>query len=139
MSSLAAFIETINFLKENDVINYMWSYGDKLKNMMNNISYDLGIDDKFIVSGPSCSPVYDTRNNDLESSLAFRTLFSQEMINNKVLMPFITLCYRHQKKEFNITEKAIKESLCIYKKALDTSLSKYLKGNIIKPVFRRYN
>ena len=139
MSSLAAFIETINFLKENDVINYMWSYGDKLKNMMNNISYDLGIDDKFIVSGPSCSPVYDTKNNDLESSLAFRTLFSQEMINNKVLMPFITLCYRHQKKEFNITEKAIKESLCIYKKALDTSLSKYLKGSIIKPVFRRYN
>ncbi len=139
MSSLAAFIETINFLRENDVIDYMWRYGDKLKNMMNNISYDLGIDNKFFVSGPSCSPVYDTKNNDMKSCLAFRTLFSQEMINNKVLMPFITLCYRHRKKEFNITEKAIKQSLKIYKKALDTSISKHLKGNVIKPVFRRYN
>ena len=53
MSSLAAFIQTINFLRENDVIQHMWSYGDKLKNMINNIAYDLNIDDKFSVSGPS--------------------------------------------------------------------------------------
>ena len=86
MSSLAAFIRTIKFMKEHDVSNYMWSYGDKLKNMMNNISYDFGIDDKFIVSGPSCSPVYDTKNNDMKSCLKFRTLFSQEMIKNKCQM-----------------------------------------------------
>ena len=139
MSSLAAFIQTINFLRENDVIQHMWSYGDKLKNMINNIAYDLNIDDKFSVSGPSCSPVYDTKDNDLKNNLGYRTLFSQEMIKNNVLMPFITLCYRHQEKELRITEKAIKKSLEIYKKALDNSLSKFLRGNIIKPVFRKYN
>ena len=139
MSSLAAFIKTVHFLKENDVIQYMWDYGDKLKNMMNNLSYDLKIDDKFIVSGPSCSPVYDTKNNDMKSSLEFRTLFSQEMIAHDVLMPFITLCYRHRQKELKITERAVRKSLEIYKKALDSSVSKYLKGDVIKPVFRKYN
>ncbi len=139
MSSLAAFIKTVHFLKENDVIQYMWDYGDKLKNMMNNLSYDLKIDDKFIVSGPSCSPVYDTKNNDMKSSLEFRTLFSQEMISHDVLMPFITLCYRHRQKELKITERAVRKSLEIYKKALDSSVSKYLKGDVIKPVFRKYN
>mgnify|MGYP001284046206 CR=1 FL=1 len=139
MSSLAAFIKTVHFLKENDVIQYMWDYGDKLKNMMNNLSYDLKIDDKFIVSGPSCSPVYDTKNNDMKSSLEFRTLFSQEMIAHDVLMPFITLCYRHRQKELKITERAVRKSLEVYKKALDSSVSKYLKGDVIKPVFRKYN
>ncbi len=139
MSSLAAFIQTINFLKENNVIQHMWNYGDKLKDMMNNIAYDLKIDDKFNVSGPSCSPVYDTKNNDMKSSLEFRTLFSQEMIKNNVLMPFITICYRHQHKELMLTEKAVQKSLEIYKKALNSSVSKYLKGSVIKPVFRKYN
>ena len=139
MSSLAAFIKTVHFLKENDVIQYMWDYGDKLKNMMNNLSYDLKIDDKFIVSGPSCSPVYDTKNNDMKSSLEFRTLFSQEMIAHDVLMPFITLCYRHRQKELKITERAVRKSLEVYKKALNSSVSKYLKGDVIKPVFRKYN
>ncbi len=139
MSSLAAFIKTVHFLKENDVIQHMWDYGDKLKNMMNNLSYDLKIDDKFIVSGPSCSPVYDTKNNDMKSSLEFRTLFSQEMIAHDVLMPFITLCYRHRQKELKITERAVRKSLEVYKKALDSSVSKYLKGDVIKPVFRKYN
>ena len=106
---------------------------------MNNIAYDLKIDDKFNVSGPSCSPVYDTKNNDMKSSLEFRTLFSQEMIKNNVLMPFITICYRHQHKELMLTEKAVKKSLEIYKKALNSSVSKYLKGSVIKPVSRKYN
>jgi glutamate-1-semialdehyde 2,1-aminomutase len=34
---------------------------------------------------------------------------------------------------------AVKKSLQIYKRALENGIEKYLKGNAIKPVFRKFN
>jgi glutamate-1-semialdehyde 2,1-aminomutase len=63
----------------------------------------------------------------------------QEMLKNKVLIPWISIAYRHQTKEFDITMEAIENSLNIYKKALKNGVKRYLKGPPVKPVFRRYN
>ena len=139
MCGLGAFIETMKFMKKYSVINHMWSYGYKLKNIMNNLAYDYGIDSNFVVGGPSCSPVYKTYDNDNKISLPLRTLFSQEMINNDIFMPYITLCYRHQEKELNKTIKALKKVFPVIKKGLDKNIKSLVKGSVIKPVFRRYN
>jgi len=107
--------------------------------MMNSLAKEYGIEDNFIVSGPSCSPVYSTFNNDGNLSFELRTLFSQEMIKNKVLMPWIALCMRHGEKELLITEHALRESFLIYRKAIEQGVDRFLEGPVIKPVFRRFN
>jgi len=139
MSGLGAFVKTIEVMQRENVVDHVWDYGHKLKKIMNKIARELGIEKNFVVSGPSCSPVYSTLNNDGINSLELRTLFSQEMIKNGVLMPWITLCLRHTEEELLITEKALHASLLVYRKALERGVDNFLEGPAIKPVFRKYN
>ena len=100
---------------------------------------DLGISNQFNLVGPACSPVFVTKNRNNEPDLGFRTLFSQEMISNGVMMPWIALSYSHGQTELEMTLEAISKSLTVYVKALNDGLTDFLKGPEIKPVFRKYN
>ncbi|MEK6658877.1 MAG: glutamate-1-semialdehyde 2,1-aminomutase [Campylobacterota bacterium] len=139
MSGLGAFVETVKYLKENDVINHLWNYGKKLIELMNDTAKKYGIEKNFIAGGVECSPYYLTFDKDGQNSLGLRTLFSQEMIKNGVLMPWIALSYAHGDKELKLTQKALEKTFEVYKKAVSEGYEKYLIGNPIKPVFRRYN
>ena len=48
------------------------------------------------------------------------------MIKNKILMPWIALCYHHGIKELKLTEKALKK-VPVIRKALDGRVSDYLE------------
>ena len=113
--------------------------GLKLSGVDSELAKKYNIDNNFIAEGPSCSPIYQFKDNDGKISLPLRTLFSQEMIKNKILMPWITLSYRHGEKEFKLTEKALNKVFPIIKLALDNGVDGYLKGEVIKPVFRTHN
>lgn len=139
MCSLGAFVETVKFYKENNVIDYLWKYGEKLIAGMNSVAKDLGIEKYFEMSGVSCSPGYTTKDRKGEVSMGMRTLFSQEMINNGVLMPWVALSYAHGEDELNITFEATRKALEVYKMALTDGYEKHLKGEVIKPVFRKFN
>ena len=54
-------------------------------------------------------------------------------------MPCIALAYEHKDREMKFTLNAIEKSLLVYKKALEDGYEKYLVGEVIKPVFRKYN
>ena len=139
MSSLGAFIKTMEILKRDNVVDHLWSYGDKLISGMNGIAKDLGIEDYFTAEGYGCSPAYFTKDKDKNVSLAMRTLFSQEMVRQGVLMPWIALSYAHKDSELDITLSAVKQALNVYKQALDNGIDNYLHSPVIKPVFRKYN
>ena len=139
MCGLGALVETIKFYKENKVVDHLWNYGRKLVSEMNAIAKELQISDYFAATGIECSPNYITKDTNKEVSLAFRTLFSQEMIKNGVLMPWIAISYAHTDKELNRTLEAVRKSLQVYAKALNEGVDKYLVGATIKPVFRKYN
>jgi glutamate-1-semialdehyde 2,1-aminomutase len=141
MSSLAAFCETINFLKKKNVIKKIWDYGYWFKNIFNDISRKLNIIDHIYCEGPSCAPYYYCKDNNFKESLKFKTLFMQQMINNKIIIPsgWLSFSYRHGKKEVEITKEALYRSLKVYKKALLKGYRSYLTGDPIKPVFRKYN
>jgi len=100
---------------------------------------EFGIEKSFVAGGIECSPYYLTFDKDGKNSLGLRTLFSQEMIKNGILMPWIALSYSHGKAELEITKKALENVFKIYKKAVDEGFEKYLIGDVIKPVFRKYN
>ena len=141
MSSLGAFCETLDFLKKNNVIKKIWDYGYEFKNIFNRISKELGIINYIYCEGPACAPYYYCRDKNLKHSLKFKTLFMQEMIKNKIILPsgWLSFSYRHGQKELKKTKDALYNSLKVYKEALLKGCNNYLIGNPIKPVFRKYN
>jgi len=56
-----------------------------------------------------------------------------------ILMPFISIAFRHTSEELDKTAEAIDSTFKVYSKALEEGVSKYLIGPSIKPVFRKYN
>lgn len=139
MSALGAFIKTVEIMKRENVINHFWVYGRKMMNGMNQIASDLGISDKFYVEGYACSPTYVTKDNNGNVSLQFRTLFAQEMIKNKVIMPYIAISLAHSQRELQLTFDALRKALIVYKRALENGIENYLESEVIKPVFRQFN
>ena len=139
MSSLGAFVATVAFIQKNQVIKHNWDFGSELIEMMNSQAREFGVESSFKVFGTPCSPQYVTLDEFGNISLELRTVFAQEMINNGVIMPWISLCYRHGESEMELTRLALKKSFEIYKKALNSGIDDILKGAVIKPVFRKYN
>ena len=139
MSSLSAFSATSDFYRSHNVIEHIWEYGSKLILEANKISKSLDLLDYFYFKGPACLPYYITKNSKYENSLQFKTLFMQEMIKNKILMPWVSIAYHHNQRELNLTLKAIEKSLYIYKKAIKYGAKRYLSGPVVKPVFRKFN
>ncbi len=139
MSGLGAFIKTMEFMEKNNVVEYLWGYGKKLIDLINTTAKDYEVDNSFIASGVGCSPVYYTLDKNKNISLELKTLFMQEMIKNGVLMPWIALSYSHTDKELELTEFALKKTFEVYRKAYINGVDSYLVGDVVKPVFRRYN
>lgn len=139
MAGLGAFVATVDFMQKHSVVEHLWDYGRKLLAMMERQAAAHGIADSFKVGGAACSPYYLTLGQDGANSLPLRTLFSQEMIRNGVLMPWIALSYRHGEQELALTERAIDQAFAVYRHALEEGTEKYLQGPAIKPVFRKFN
>jgi glutamate-1-semialdehyde 2,1-aminomutase len=139
MCGLGAFVATVKFMQQHNVVEHLWDYGTKLIALMQRKAEEHGIGQNFKVGGIACSPYYLTLDSTGANSLGLRTLFSQEMIRNGVLMPWIALSYRHDEAELAITERALDATFEIYRKALNDGFEKYLVGPAIKPVFRKHN
>jgi glutamate-1-semialdehyde 2,1-aminomutase len=139
MSSLGAFIETVSIYKDKEVCAYLWAYGARLRDGLNGIAQELGIEQYFKTDGPAICLNYLTMDSTEKVSPEFRTLFSQEMIKNGVLMPWISISYSHGEKELELTLEAARKSLEVYHRALNEGIDKYLVGPAVKPVFRKYN
>jgi len=139
MAPLGAFIATTNFIKKNNVINHFWEYGSKLTTLIKKCAKDFGIEESFIIGGPTCSPFYLTKDQDGDISFELKTVFMQEMIKHKILMPFIAISFRHGQKELDLTEAALLSAFSIYKKAFEEGCESYIEGPAVKPVFRQFN
>jgi len=139
MCGLGAFVATVKFMQQHKVVEHMWDYGRKLTAMMQRKAEEHDIGQNFKVGGIACSPYYLTLDSTGANSLGLRTLFSQEMIRNGVLMPWIALSYRHGEVELAVTERALDAAFPVYRKALEEGVEKYLVGPAIKPVFRKHN
>jgi glutamate-1-semialdehyde 2,1-aminomutase len=139
MNGLGAFVKTVEFMQRHQVVDHLWGYGQRLLDLLNRKAEEHGVDASFKAGGIACSPWYATAGLDGANSLALRTLFSQEMVKNGVLMPWIALSWRHGDAELAITERALDAALPVYRKALHEGTEAYLVGPAIKPVFRKFN
>lgn len=140
MSSFGAFLETVNFYENNNVCQYLWDYGAKLKKVFQEQITANGLTEYFKIEGPSVALSYTCLDKNHNISADFRTLFSQEMIKSGVLMPWISPSFAHKEDELTKTKRAISSALNIYAKALSEDINRFISpGQSVKPVFRKYN
>jgi glutamate-1-semialdehyde 2,1-aminomutase len=139
MAGMGAFVATLRYMEREPVIEHLWRYGQQLVELINRVSKEFGTQASLLAGGIACSPYYSTLDRDGQPSLPLRTLFAQEMVRNGVLMPWIALSYRHREAELALTEKALRATLPVYRRALDEGCAGLLEGEPIKPVFRRFN
>ncbi|MDP6478075.1 MAG: glutamate-1-semialdehyde 2,1-aminomutase [Nitrospinaceae bacterium] len=126
MSGLGAFMATLDFMQEHNVIEHIWIYGEKLINRMNETAKDMDLSDNFKVYGLPCLPYFATFDKDGNRDLKLGALFQQEMARHAVIMRNIVICYRHGEEELQMTHEALVKALEIYKKALAEGVGKYL-------------
>lgn len=136
---LAAAIKNIDIYKRDNVAQHHWDYGNKFKNGINKIASNLGISDYFKIGGFACSPTIEAKDINKNPHLGYHTLFSQEMIQKGVLIPWIAFSQSHGDKELELTLNATEHALNIYARALEGDIHDYLIGKAIKPVWRKYN
>ena len=137
--SLSAFLATLKIFKKKKLINKNRLYLNLLSINCKNLIIKMGLQKniKIVKSDWSLSFEFLMQN---VTSLELKTLFLQEMIKNKVLFQgsFVP-CLSHGNKELRLFKKAFHESLCVIKLSLKFGMKKYLKSEIIKPVFTKYN
>lgn len=139
MSSLGAFIKTVEILKRDNVIQHIWDYGSTLIKEANSLSEKHGLSKNIIFNGLGCSPNYLIMDNQSNNSFSLRTLFLQEMMKEKILIPYIALSFSHGDSEMERTLLALDKSFGVIKKAINGQIADYLDSEVVKPVFRQYN
>lgn len=139
MSSLGALIETINVYKELNVTDHIWKMGTRIVNGLKEIAAEYSLQDYFYIDGADCSPFFVICGTDKKPSFEYRTVFLQEMIKEGILMPYIAIAYEHTEKEIDITLEAARKAMKVYSDSLNGDVGQFLMGNVIKPVFRKYN
>jgi glutamate-1-semialdehyde 2,1-aminomutase len=139
MSGLGAFVESVRIYKEQEVCRHLWEYGARLLSGLKEVAQICGVSDYFEFEGSSVCFNYITRNAQGAPSAQFRTLFNQEMVRHRVLMPWIAVSLAHGDEELDLTLLAARNALEIYRLALRDGVGKYLEGPEIKPVFRQFN
>jgi len=85
-------------------------------------------------------PAFNFKNSTGENDNALKTLMMQEMIKRGVLFQgFFLPCFSHTEKDVDFFCEAFSDSLEVINLAIKEGTAKYLVGESIKPVFRKYN
>jgi glutamate-1-semialdehyde 2,1-aminomutase len=137
-TALAAAIETIAVYQEEDVIAALSASGERLAAGFSEIVTDLGISDHLRLAGKPCNLVYETRAPDGTRNQAYRTLFMQELLRQRVLAPSFVVAQAHDAACIDLTLEAIAKAATVYACALRDGVDAHLSGRAVKPVQRRY-
>lgn len=139
MPALGAFVEATRINREEDVPAHLWDYGAKLEEIFTQVAARHNLSEYIQIEGPAVALNYITKGREGEPSLEMRTLFSQEMLKNGVMMPWIAFSQAHGKAELEKTTDALDKTMSVYAKALESGTEAHLRGPAIKPVFRSHN
>ncbi len=137
--SIAAALATMEEFQKYDVIGHNHALGKKYMEGAQKImdSYQLQNHIKVLQFPWHVSLGYFDENGN--NSLELRTLFHQQMIKRGILFQGI-FCphFSHTEEDVEKILEAFEESAQVFKRALEEGWKKYLVGEPIKPVFRKY-
>jgi glutamate-1-semialdehyde 2,1-aminomutase len=137
--SLSAAMEVMQIYRRDNVIEFLYRQGERLRTGIDRAIASLNLGDYFQVLGRPSNLIYATRDQSKQPSQAFRALFLQETIQRGLIMPSLVVSFSHSDADIDRTIEAIGESLRVYKRALEDGVENYLIGRPVKPVFRKFN
>jgi glutamate-1-semialdehyde 2,1-aminomutase len=134
--------KVLEILNRNDyeVTKHLSSVGRELKNGINQIAKDLGIEEFVQLKGIETKPYMDLFSiNGMDTTL-MRNILQQETAKHGVLFLNIAPSLGHGQKEIDQSLEAFSHALKSLKEAASMKDPRsFLVGEISKPVFRKYN
>lgn len=137
---LAATLATMLYYDENDVEGHIWSIGHRLKTAVAEKAAEHGISDRVRIVGFEANPQILCHDEHGAFSPTLNTLFQQYMIDEGILIPWITITHAHSTAELDRTIEALDRALNKLGAAIAADkVEKSLIGPAQKPVFRKFN
>jgi glutamate-1-semialdehyde aminotransferase len=138
-TAMAAFLATLKMFKEKNIIYKNMRYLNSLTKICENLIFKYGLEQNIKLTKSNWLLSF-TFLEKKKISLRLKTLFMQEMIENKVLFQgFFIPCFSHSSAELKIFMRAFEKSASIVKKSFKFGIEKYLKSKIVKPIFSKFN
>ncbi|OGH64040.1 MAG: hypothetical protein A2821_03480 [Candidatus Magasanikbacteria bacterium RIFCSPHIGHO2_01_FULL_41_23] len=140
-TAIAAALATIDEMQKKKVQEHFWKIGDQIKTGMEKLIKKYDLTGLIEVVGFAPNLFMNFRDTDGAISFVLKTIFLQETIKRGLLFQgAFPLSYSHKSAEVVKTLKVMDEVMAVYKKVLaDKNRNKYLVGEAIKPVFRKFN
>jgi glutamate-1-semialdehyde 2,1-aminomutase len=137
--SIAAALATIDEYQKHDVIGHNHRLGDKFIENCRRIFMSHGLQDSIKQLQFNWHVSLGYFDKEGNNSFGLRTLFHQELISRGVLFQGI-FCphFSHSEADVEHISRAMDEACAVYKKGLEEGYEKFLKGEPIKPVFRKF-
>ncbi len=137
-ASIASALATIRYIRDNAVIDYIWKQGKRLKDDMEKLISDKGLDAVISIDGFPVRSFMGFRGEEKES-LKVKTLFQQECAKRGVLFTGghnVSLPHDDQ---------AIQETLSVYDEVMEIlrygikyeMVDEMIEGRLLEPVFRK--
>ncbi|MGB1031967.1 MAG: glutamate-1-semialdehyde 2,1-aminomutase [Flavobacteriales bacterium] len=138
--AIAAGLATMDVFENEPVLEHNHAIGAHFKKGVTEILDRRNLHDYLQMNGFDWSIGLIVNGQDKKSNLHYRTLFMQEMIQRGVLYQgILSPCYSHTKEDIDFMLAAFDDSCNVFEKALEDGVEKFLVGEEIKPVFRKFN
>lgn len=137
---LAATLATMQHYAEHKVDEHIWSIGRMLKSGVTEKIVDLNLSNRVRIIGFEANPQILCFDENEVFSPELNTLFHQFMVEEHILIPWITITYAHGVAEVERTIQAVARALTRLKDAIrQDKVKQLLLGPAQKPVFRKFN
>lgn len=140
-TAIAAALASINEMQKRNVQDHFWKIGEQIKNGMNTLIRKHGLIDSIEMVGFAPNLLMNFKDREGKISFVLKTIFLQEAIKRGLLFQgAFPVSYSHKKQEVVATLRVMDAVMAVYRKVLDsTDPQKYLIGEPVKPVFRKFN
>ena len=123
-----------------DASQYVWTYGKKFKDKVNELSRREGTSSYIQMKGLDFLPYMAFTRADGTAWAELETLFQQEVLAHGVLASWLTVTYAHKPDHLDRTIEVFGHAMRGLKKLIENEmLERTLVGDPIKPVMRTYN
>ena len=138
-SSIAAGLATIAEFQKHEVVKHNHRIGDLFIKGTRELLTKHGLTDYMDQLQFNWHASLGFRDKEKQPCFGMRTLFNQEVIKRGVLFQGIFCpCFSHTEEDVQHILWAFDEAMEVYKKGLEDGYKTWLKGGVIKPVFRKH-
>jgi glutamate-1-semialdehyde aminotransferase len=138
--ALAAAIASIKYTRDFNTIQSDIEKGTKIEKSLRALIAEHKLENYIEIKGHPCWLLTIFKDASMKPNDGFKTLFFQELIKYGILYRgTFNISPSHSEEDIQQTVDAFSMAMKVYKKALESGYEKYLVGEPIKPVFRKWN